>query len=113
MIDEAHERTISIDIIVGFLTSILQKRKDFKVIITSATLDSKLFENHFKNKKLNVNTFKVEGRKYHVNIIYKNYPEEEAINNKIFKCLTEEILDRSSLKSNYKGHVLCFCTGIE
>lgn len=43
VIDEAHERTISIDVILGFVKELLQKRKDFKVIVTSASMDIKLF----------------------------------------------------------------------
>lgn len=109
VIDEAHERTISIDVIIGLITNILKERKDFKVIITSATLDASLFEKYFAAK-----TFKVSGRLYPVEIIHKSYTEEETIENKIYKCLTEDILEsRQALKSSYQGHVLSFCTGVE
>ena len=66
VIDEAHERTLSIDILTGLVRNLLQKRPDFKVIITSATLDALLFERYF-----GVKTFRVSGRLYPVDIIYK------------------------------------------
>ena len=43
VIDEAHERTISIDVILGLVKELLKQRKDFKVIITSASMDIPLF----------------------------------------------------------------------
>mgnify|MGYP000875025922 FL=1 len=70
VIDEAHERTISIDVIIGLIANVLRQRKDFKVIVTSATLDAALFEKYFKAK-----TFKVSGRLYPVEIIYKPYSQ--------------------------------------
>lgn len=48
MIDEAHERTISIDVILGLIKNLLQKRKDFKIIVTSASMDTELFKKYFK-----------------------------------------------------------------
>ena len=68
VIDEAHERTISIDVILGFVKDLLTKRKDFKVIVTSASMDISLFETYFKTK-----TLKVSGRIFPVSIIYKDY----------------------------------------
>ena len=65
VIDEAHERTISIDVILGLVKDLLSIRKDFKVIITSASMEISLFEKYF-NKK----TLKVSGRMYPVNIRY-------------------------------------------
>lgn len=48
VIDEAHERTISIDVILGLVKKLLLSRKDFKVIITSASMETALFEKYFK-----------------------------------------------------------------
>lgn len=75
VIDEAHERTISIDVILGLIKELLTKRKDFKIIVTSASMDIALFESYFNSK-----TLKVSGRMYPVTIIhkdYKNYKEED------------------------------------
>ena len=68
VLDEAHERTISIDVILGLIKSLLEKRKDFKVIVTSASMDIQLFESYFKTK-----TLRVSGRMYPVTINYKDY----------------------------------------
>jgi pre-mRNA-splicing factor ATP-dependent RNA helicase DHX15/PRP43 len=61
IIDEAHERTISIDVILGLVKELQQKRKNFKVIVTSASLDAKLFSDFFGSKVM-----KVSGRLFPV-----------------------------------------------
>ena len=61
VIDEAHERTLSIDIILGLIKNLLQKRKDFKIIVTSASMDTQLFKKYFETEIL-----KVSGRMYPV-----------------------------------------------
>ena len=66
VIDEAHERTISIDVILGRVKHILSNRKDFKVIVTSASLDTGLFRDYFQKQIL-----KVEGRMYPVTEIFR------------------------------------------
>lgn len=48
VIDEAHERTISIDVVLGLIKNLLEKRKDFKIIVTSASMDTKLFKEYFQ-----------------------------------------------------------------
>lgn len=68
VIDEAHERTISIDVILGLIKELLMKRDDFKIIVTSASMDIQLFEKYFKTK-----TLRVSGRMYPVSVFYKNY----------------------------------------
>ena len=68
VLDEAHERTISIDVILGMIKSLLSKREDFKVIVTSASMDIQLFENYFRTRAL-----KVSGRLHPVSIEYKDY----------------------------------------
>lgn len=114
IIDEAHERTISIDIITGFVSSILEQRKDFKVIITSATLDTDMFEKFFEGSSFAVKKFKLPGRLHNVTNIHKSYPQEESLENKMYRCITEELLlDMSTFKPSFQGHVLCFCTGVE
>lgn len=65
IIDQAHERTISIDVILGLIKQLQQIRKGFKVIVTSASLDGKLFSDYFK-----VKVFKVSGRLFPVDVIY-------------------------------------------
>lgn len=68
VIDEAHERTISIDMILGFVKNLLEVRKQFKVIVTSASMDFKLFEEYFSTSVL-----RVSGRMFPVKEIFVPY----------------------------------------
>jgi len=109
IIDEAHERTISIDVILGLIKELQQIRKGFKVIVTSASLDGKLFEQYFKEK-----VFKVSGRLFPVDIIYAPLNQESDMVRKIEKVIKKDILiSNSQLKDQYKGDVLVFCTGVD
>ena len=65
VIDEAHERTLSIDIILGLVKQLLKQRKDFKVVVTSASMDTQLFKNYFQTDLL-----RVSGRMYPVQEVF-------------------------------------------
>jgi ATP-dependent helicase HrpA len=67
IIDEAHERSLNIDFILGYVRQILPKRPDLKVIITSATLDVNRFSRYFHDAPV----FTVEGRSYPVELRYR------------------------------------------
>ncbi|MDR2861068.1 MAG: ATP-dependent RNA helicase HrpA, partial [Syntrophobacterales bacterium] len=67
IVDEAHERSVNIDFILGLLRTILKKRKDLKVIITSATLDTENFSQAFNKAPV----IHVSGRLYHVDLLYQ------------------------------------------
>ncbi len=71
IIDEAHERSLNIDFIMGYLKQLLPRRKDLKVIITSATLDVNRFSNYFNNAPI----FEVEGRSFPVEVRYRPISE--------------------------------------
>ncbi|SDB88393.1 ATP-dependent RNA helicase HrpA [Acinetobacter boissieri] len=71
IIDEAHERSLNIDFIMGYLKQLLKKRPDLKVIITSATLDVNRFSQYFNNASV----FEVEGRSYPVELRYRPISE--------------------------------------
>jgi ATP-dependent helicase HrpA len=72
IIDEAHERSLNIDFILGYLRQILVKRPDLKVIVTSATIDPQRFANHFADKNGNAAPIiEVSGRTYPVEIRYR------------------------------------------
>ncbi len=92
IIDEAHERSLNIDFLLGYLRQLLPKRPDLKVIITSATLDVERFSRHFSDAPI----IQVEGRTYPVEVLYRpissetvNSDEDEA-----FEAL-EEALPRA------------------
>jgi ATP-dependent helicase HrpA len=67
IIDEAHERSLNIDFILGYVRKLLPKRPDLKVIVTSATLDVNRFSQYFHNAPI----FEVEGRSYPVEVRYR------------------------------------------
>ncbi|KGT35105.1 hypothetical protein HC02_10120, partial [Vibrio parahaemolyticus] len=67
IIDEAHERSLNIDFILGYLKELLPRRPDLKVIITSATIDPERFSKHFNNAPI----IEVSGRTYPVETRYR------------------------------------------
>ncbi|MEE0654857.1 MAG: DEAD/DEAH box helicase, partial [Bifidobacterium criceti] len=72
VIDEAHERTLNIDFLLGYLTALLPERPELKLIITSATIDSVKFQKHFEDAlKKPVPVIEVSGRTYPVTICYE------------------------------------------
>ena len=73
IIDEAHERSLNIDFILGYLKQLLPKRPDLKLIITSATIDPQRFSRHFSNAPV----IEVSGRTYPVEVRYRPWQEEE------------------------------------
>ncbi len=72
IIDEAHERSLNIDFIMGYLRELLPKRPDLKVIITSATIDPERFSNHFNKAPI----IEVSGRTYPVETRYRPLYED-------------------------------------
>lgn len=77
IIDEAHERSLNIDFLLGYIKRILPKRPDLKVIITSATIDLERFSNHFSKAPV----VEVSGRTYPVEVRYRPLdaaPEEDV-----------------------------------
>ncbi len=72
IIDEAHERSLNIDFLLGYLKELLPRRPDLKVIITSATIDPERFSHHFNNAPI----IEVSGRTYPVEVRYRPIVEE-------------------------------------
>ena len=71
IIDEAHERSLNIDFLLGYIKRILPKRRDLKIIITSATIDLDAFSRHFSNAPV----IEVSGRTYPVEVAYRPLDE--------------------------------------
>ena len=67
IVDEAHERSLNIDFLLGYLKQLLQKRRDLKVVVTSATIDTERFSRHFGDAPV----VDVEGRGYPVEVRYR------------------------------------------
>ena len=73
IIDEAHERSLNIDFLLGYLTTLLKKRPELKLIVTSATIDHRRFSEHFGNCPV----IEVEGRTYPVEVAYMPLVQEK------------------------------------
>ncbi|MDN6553491.1 MAG: ATP-dependent RNA helicase HrpA [Bifidobacterium mongoliense] len=72
IIDEAHERSLNIDFLLGYLTALLPKRHDLKLIVTSATIDSEKFRDHFQHAlHTHVPVIEVSGRTFPVQVVYE------------------------------------------
>ena len=103
IIDEAHERSLNIDFLLGYLKRILPKRPDLKVIITSATIDPQRFSEHFNKAPIE----EVSGRSFAVDIVYRDYIEQQLAQDQ-----TEAIaLAVEELFSHGRGDILVFLSG--
>ncbi len=71
IIDEAHERSLNIDFLLGHLKGLLARRSDLKLIITSATIDTQMFSRHFNDAPI----IEVSGRMYPVEVVYQSQAE--------------------------------------
>ncbi|TCP15890.1 ATP-dependent helicase HrpA [Nicoletella semolina] len=102
IIDEAHERSLNNDFILGYLKQILPKRPDLKVIITSATIDVERFSRHFNNAPI----IEVSGRTFPVEVRYHPVVEEED------QDQLQGILNAvDELQAEGRGDILIFMSG--
>lgn len=76
IIDEAHERSLNIDFLLGYLKEILPKRPDLKLIVTSATIDADRFARHFGSDEKPAPVIEVSGRLYPVEVRYRPVAED-------------------------------------
>ena len=86
IIDEAHERSLNIDFLLGYLKRLLRRRPDLKLIVTSATIDVDKFSVHFDNAPV----IEVSGRTYPVNFVYQSADKnEEDLDERIVSAIHE------------------------
>ncbi|UJW82482.1 ATP-dependent RNA helicase HrpA [Hydrogenophaga sp. SL48] len=85
IIDEAHERSLNIDFLLGYLRQLLPRRPDLKVVVTSATIDAQRFADYFASKKGPAPVIQVSGRTFPVEVRYRPFEEsrEYDLNNAI------------------------------
>ncbi|MFI6723235.1 ATP-dependent RNA helicase HrpA [Streptomyces atratus] len=106
IIDEAHERSLNIDFLLGYLARLLPKRPDLKVVITSATIDPERFARHFGEAPI----VEVSGRTYPVEVRYRPLLEEEGDDSD--RDQITAICDAvDELQSEGPGDVLVFLSG--
>ena len=103
IIDEAHERSLNIDFLLGYLRQLLDKRPDLKLIITSATIDPERFSKHFNNAPI----IEVSGRTYPVEVRYhapEDFDEDRDQSDAIIHAVDE-------LMREAPGDILVFLSG--
>ncbi|SAY51886.1 ATP-dependent RNA helicase HrpA [Neisseria weaveri] len=106
IIDEAHERSLNIDFLLGYLKQLLPRRPDLKVIITSATIDAERFSKHFNNAPV----LEVSGRTFPVDILYRPLHSQDEDEAEIE--LTDAIVDAADeLARLGEGDILVFLPG--
>lgn len=114
IIDEAHERSVNIDFLLGILKQLLPKRPDLKVIITSATIDTQRFAEHFTMNGVKPPVVEVSGRTYPVEVRYNPLVTyEDDAGNEIEQDIPTAILDALEELSHEDpfGDVLVFQVG--
>ena len=110
IIDEAHERSLNIDFILGYLSQLLPRRPDLKVIITSATIDPERFAEHFKDQRSGepAPIIEVSGRTYPVEVRYRPAGDDKDEDRDQVTAITDAI---GELEREGPGDILVFLSG--
>ncbi len=111
IIDEAHERSLNIDFLLGYLRHLLPRRPDLKVIITSATIDPQRFARHFAQHGVDAPIVEVSGRTYPVEVRYRPVtdfdPDDEERNQEL--AILEAVDELARVGGH--GDILVFLSG--
>lgn len=104
IVDEAHERSANIDFVIGILRGLLGRRKELKVIITSATIDTRKFSQAFNNAPV----IEVSGRTYPIEVKYAPIEDEAGMNGDAGYVEAAVQAAEDLLYSSYGGDILVF-----
>jgi ATP-dependent RNA helicase DHX8/PRP22 len=107
IVDEAHERNVDTDILLGMLKTALQARADLRLIVTSATLDAELMSKYLGDCPV----IRIPGRTFPVEVNYENH--EDNLENIFVQTAMEKAVDVHKSNPPGDGHILVFLTGQE
>ncbi|KAK0554508.1 Pre-mRNA-splicing factor ATP-dependent RNA helicase PRP16 [Tilletia horrida] len=102
ILDEAHERSLSTDVLMGLLKKILTRRRDLKLIVTSATMNAQKFSDFYGSAP----SFTIPGRTFPVDVLFSKSPCEDYVESAVKQVLSIHL-------SQGKGDILVFMTGQE
>ena len=104
IVDEAHERSLNIDFLLGYLKQLITKRRDLKIIITSATIDPQRFSKHFNNAPI----IEVSGRTYPVEVEYRDTETEDGEHRDLQRSIADCV---DEISHHDRGDILVFLSG--